>query len=655
MNAPAYSFSPSSGTVTPSRPRVPNKARYLQYGFYAQDNWEAVPNMVWLSGSLRYSVASYRAQSSDSPIVNGKPLWPSDSLRAGDFSGRAGIVVAPVAPLHLAFNYSRGYRAPNITDLGTLGLTGDGYEVAAPDVSGLGATIGTSADDKAISSGLPVVQLESEWTNNYDLSVRYNSDRFNFSTTGFIIDFQNTITKQSLILPQGAVGLSLGGQQITNQLANGVVFVAASSAPVLVRANYGPADIKGFESELDARITRDLTFAGNFTYIRAEDDFGMAPNIEGGTPPATGFMRLRYEQPGSRWWVEAYSTLVDRQNRLSSLDISDRRTGAKRSTSSIASFFNNGARVRGLIGNGPDGVPYTADDVLIPTGETLSDVQHRLLGTKDSAPLFPYLPGYGLVGVRGGYRFGEGSDLFGAGTVEVHGTPPRGVGVDGVRAEAVEHRAQAHVRRARRPDRADRRTREERDRRLRDVRHERDDAIALFHAERLQARRNRADRALELRPVDLGLRSQLGERDERGMLIAAMAQDVLGEIQARAFEPLRAGHPAGVQHPAVRRRGLHSVELPDRLPERLELADRPLPERFVVAEHESLLALEPAHVAHHFARPFALGCRLPEELAFDDGAHSHGFRNGIGAILLRCGPQPHARTGLVVSLATHAR
>ncbi|HQR40514.1 MAG TPA: TonB-dependent receptor, partial [Blastocatellia bacterium] len=179
-----------------------------------------------------------------------------------------------------------------------------------------------------------------------------------------------------------------------------------------VRANFGPANIKGFESEMLVKISRDFTFAGNFTYIRAEDEFGMAPNIEGGTPPATGFMRLRYEQPGSRWWVEAYTTLADSQNRLSSLDISDRRTGAKRSTSSIASFFNNGARVRGLIGPGPDNVYGTSDDVLLPTGETLSEVQHRLLGSKDSAPLFTTVPGYGIFGVRGGYRFGEGSDLF---------------------------------------------------------------------------------------------------------------------------------------------------------------------------------------------------------------------------------------------------
>src|SRR6185369_16497160 len=88
----------------------------------------------------------------------------------------------------VAFNYSRGFRAPDVTDLGTLGLTGDGFEVAAPDIAHLGGTIGTSADDKATSSGRPVSQLRSETTDNYDLAVRVRTERVDFETTGFVVD-----------------------------------------------------------------------------------------------------------------------------------------------------------------------------------------------------------------------------------------------------------------------------------------------------------------------------------------------------------------------------------------------------------------------------------------------------------------------------------
>jgi hemoglobin/transferrin/lactoferrin receptor protein len=413
VSSPAFSFSPVTGVVTDSRPRIPNGARFITSGAFVQDVFEILPNRVRFSGALRYNVASYKTDVADSPIVRGNPLFPSDSLRVDDVSGRAGIVVSPWRPVQFGFNYSRGFRAPNITDLGTLGLTGDGFEIAFADVAGRGATVGSAADDTAESTGIPVEQLRSETTDNYDLSFRLRTTRFDFSMTGFLIDFDDTVSKQALVLPQGAVGSTLGDQPIVEQLPSGLVFVPLSAAPVLVRTNYNPARIAGFEGELAARLADDWTLEANATYIRSEDTLtGLAPNIEGGTPPAIVNLRLRYAPASKPFWTELYSTLADRQNRLSSLDIADRRTGARRTRSSIAAFFNNGARFRGLVGAGADGVPATGDDVLIPTGESLAAVQSRVLGGRDSAPLFRSTPGYGLVGIRGGVRIASHSNLF---------------------------------------------------------------------------------------------------------------------------------------------------------------------------------------------------------------------------------------------------
>src|SRR5215203_6621362 len=115
--------------------------------------------------------------------------------------------------------------------------------------------------------------------------------------------------------------------------------------------------------------------------------------------------------------------MAGRQNRLSSLDLGDRRTGAARSRTNIQNFFRRGACVRGLTVPGPTGCG-SAGGILIPTGETLAQVQNRLLpigatingvrvvDNNTAVPLFPYVPGYGLVGVRGGIRFGERSEVF---------------------------------------------------------------------------------------------------------------------------------------------------------------------------------------------------------------------------------------------------
>jgi hemoglobin/transferrin/lactoferrin receptor protein len=412
-NSPAFTFDPANNTSFLSRPRIPDEARFDSGGVFIQNAWQAIPDRLRITGALRYSGLYYKVRAADSPVINGQTLFDDDELRIADFSGRIGAVALVFGGLRLAFNYSRGFRYPSITDLGTLGLTGDGFEIDYTTAINLGGTIGTTADNTAVSTGLPVARQRSEYSNNFDAGIRYTSKRFDTEFTAFRLDINDAITKQALILPQNSVGRFLGDQPITAQLPNGVVFVPLSTAPVLVRSNFTSAKIYGVEYELEARITEELKFRGNYTYIHAADkDTGLPPNIEGGTPPPTGFLSLRYSPARKKIWIEAYSTLANKQERLSSLDLSDRRTGATRTRSQIANFFRRGACVRGLTNN-PDGICGSGDETtLLPTGETLAQVQNRLLGTANSAPLFTRLPGYGLFNLRGGFNVSENSQFF---------------------------------------------------------------------------------------------------------------------------------------------------------------------------------------------------------------------------------------------------
>lgn len=413
VNAPSFSVDPATNAVTLVRPRVPNGSRYILAGLFAQDGHELIRNRLRVSGALRYNVGSYRARAEDAPRVNGQPLFPNDSLRVGDFSGRIGVVGTLVEGLSLAFNYSRGFRAPNITALGSTGLVGVGYQVATSDVLGLNATLGSTADDRAVNTNIAVEPLKSETSNNYEFSLRFRNNRIDTDLTGFIVDYENTIVRQTLILPQGAVGKALGSQAIERQLASGAVFVPLSSSPVLVQANFGGTRLHGVEYTLNVRLTNDWSFGGNYSYVYAEDrDTGVPPNLGGGgIPPQFGFLRLRYQPARSNYWIEAYTNLAGRQDRLSSLDLADRRTGATRSRANIQNFFRRGACVRGITTPGTNGQCNSAGGTLIATGETLAQVQNRLLGAENSAPLFPAIPGYGLINLRGGIRFGEHSQL----------------------------------------------------------------------------------------------------------------------------------------------------------------------------------------------------------------------------------------------------
>jgi len=413
VRAPAYSLNPVTRVSTLSRPRVPDKATYRSGGVYFQDVWTAVPNRLRLTGALRYGFASYRSRSANSPLVGGKPLWPDDQLGVASVTPRIGTMLTLLPGFSVSAQISRGFRAPHVTDLGTLGLTGNGYEVPFADIASRGATIGSAADSSAVSTGRPVQQLVPETSWNYEGSVHLRGRRFDFDMTGFVNDISNNIAIQALILPQGAAGTSLSDQVITNQLASGAVFVAASSNPVLIRSNFDEARIFGIEQKLDLELASNLRFGNTFTYLHAEDNrTGQPPNIEGGTPAPQGWIKLRYEAASRRFWIEPYIYAAGRQDRLSSLDLGDRRTGAARSRTNIRNFFLNGATVRGLVGPGADGRFATSDDLLLKTGETLTQVQDRVLGVGvNSAALILGIPGFLTFGMRGGIRVNENQVL----------------------------------------------------------------------------------------------------------------------------------------------------------------------------------------------------------------------------------------------------
>jgi outer membrane receptor protein involved in Fe transport len=409
VTAPSFGVSPLTNAVTARRGRVPDQARYDGGGVYAQDAFDAVPERLRLLGNLRWSRASYESRASRSPTSSGRPLWPDDSLHVSGLTFRLGAVLDATDALAFTANVSRGYRAPHVTDLGTLGLTGAGFEVAAPDVAGLGATVGSSADRTALSTGDPVRQLGPETSLSYEASLRFHRKGFRTDLTVFQNDIADNIQKQALVLPPGAVGLVLGDQAITSQTVAGVVFVPASPNPVLVRANFDRARIWGIEHTLSATLSPAWSVAAVFTYLHAEDrDTGRPPNVEGGTPAPEAWLKVRWRSGGRRFWVEPYLHLAGRQGRLSSLDLEDRRTGATRSRDGIASFFDHGARARGWVDAGPDGVPHNGDDVLLATGETLGQVQDRVLGPGvAAAPLFNFVAGYAVAGVRAGWRAGS--------------------------------------------------------------------------------------------------------------------------------------------------------------------------------------------------------------------------------------------------------
>ncbi|MBI3949791.1 MAG: TonB-dependent receptor [Acidobacteria bacterium] len=412
------------------RARFPDGAHYQTYGAFIQDTANVLPHRLRLTGGIRYSAFFFKAFAKDNPLGSGGvPTVLDTSLRTDDVTFNLGASVFVTPRLTLSAIASRGFRAPNVTDLSSIGLTSNGFEVSTDEGIARGGQIGTTADATAQSSGQRVSAIDPESLYNYEFTAKYQHDRARVTFSFFDAEISDFISKRALILPPGAVGQTIGGQPIVFQDSRGWVRVPVDNRPVILRVNAGDVRIYGLEAATEFRLSTAWTISGNFFYLRGRDKHAAplppptpgaisirtapdAPEIEGGLPPATGFLSLRYDQPGRRYWIEAYSHLVSYQDRLSSIELADQRIGATRSRSSIAAFFNNGARARGLTGPGPDGAFATVDDVLLATGATLAQVQDRVLGSGiTSAPLFLKTPGYGTVNLRGGYRLGERSEI----------------------------------------------------------------------------------------------------------------------------------------------------------------------------------------------------------------------------------------------------
>ncbi len=370
-----HRLDPVTGIASgPLRARFPQGAAYQTSAGWLQDTVELQPNRWRATGGLRYGTFRYRDD-------------VGTSLRTGDLTYHAGTSYFLTSALSLHGVVSRGFRAPNITDLSQIGLTSNGFEVSPAEAARLGA---------------PVRPLRPESLLNYEGGVRFSTGRASAEVTYFVADIHDLISKRALLLPPGAVGQVIGGERILFQdAAEGWVRVAVDARPVVTRANFSEVRISGLEFTQRLRVGSAWTLQGNLFALRGRDAAGAPPEIEGGLPPATGYASLRYHR-GSRWWIEVASNLAWRQDRLSSLELADQRIGAVRTRASIASFFNNGALARGLVAGGR----------LVATGETLAQVQDRVLGPGvNSAPWYRATPGYSIFHFRGGVQLTERSTI----------------------------------------------------------------------------------------------------------------------------------------------------------------------------------------------------------------------------------------------------
>lgn len=394
-------LSPVTGEALRVRPRYPDASRYTSLGVFVQDAVELREDRLRLVGGLRYSRFSYQQRAAANPFtLNDQPSVPDARVRLDDLTFNLGAAARANDWLSFSARASRGFRAPNVSDFGAIGLTSSGFEVTTQEAN---------------SAGVELRPLQPETMYHYEAGTKIKTRRFDASVNVFRAEIDGLIERRSLLLPPGAVGRIIGGQEITSQNQSGEVFTALTPGPVQARQNTGPVLLRGLEAAVVSKLDGAWTLTANTAYVRNDVRGTTQPaRLQGFAPPWISYAAARWQPGGKFYWFEIYSTLAARQTRFSAEDVGDQRLGAARSRADIAAFFRNGAVARNLVRAEANGVLR-----LLATGETLRAVQDRLLplsamvnGTRivddaTRAPTHTATAGFAALHIRAGHRFGE--------------------------------------------------------------------------------------------------------------------------------------------------------------------------------------------------------------------------------------------------------
>lgn len=256
------SSSTAGGPRVARPPRFPDGSTQRQLSAFAAHDW-SLGRRTELAYGLRYSA-----------VKTSLPGTPDVDNR--DLSGNLSLTFAPRPSLRLVASVGRGFRAPNVFDLGTFGdRPGNRFNIPNPD-------------------------LQPETVVTVDLGVKHASERLQAELNWFHSDYEDKITS----VESGA--LTAAGRRITQS------------------RNAASLEIWGIEAGARYRWNEATELFATATYTRGEEKIAGETNPAERIPPLFGKLGVRWS-PGERLSLEGYAFYADSQRRLNPRDRTDPR------------------------------------------------------------------------------------------------------------------------------------------------------------------------------------------------------------------------------------------------------------------------------------------------------------------------------------------
>lgn len=239
----------------------PDNSKYGNYSFFVLHHFFL--KRITADAGLRYNFFNIRLTDTTTGHVK---ITPSAVV------GNLAVLYKIGENHHLFANYNGGYRAPNIDDMGTLGIVDFRYEIPAADL-------------------LP------EKSHHYEFGYKYSSNKITASCSIFYMQLMQLITR-----------VKIEGQQM-----NGY--------NVYKKENTESAYIRGAEVSFNYSLLSELNIYGGATYIYGQNVTKKEPLRR--IPPFNGSLRLNYQK--NHLFTAAEFWFAAKQSRLAQGDKDDNR------------------------------------------------------------------------------------------------------------------------------------------------------------------------------------------------------------------------------------------------------------------------------------------------------------------------------------------
>ncbi len=262
----------------------PKKSRYSSYSLYSLHHF-TFGNWVADAG-LRFN--TFVININDTTLGNIK-ITPAALV------GNAGLLYKLSKQHSLYTTFSNGYRAPNIDDMGTLGIVDFRYEI-------------------------PAAGLLPEKSAHTELGYKLQTKKIQASAALFYMHLSNIITR-----------VKVEGQ-------------AVSGYPVYKKENTEAAFIKGAEVAFNWRVVKKISVAGGAAYAYGKN---LSKNeAMRRIPPFNGRIMLHYKN--AKWFATSEMQFAAKQQRLAQADKDDNRIPAGGTPSWQVINFYGGYKIKAL-------------------------------------------------------------------------------------------------------------------------------------------------------------------------------------------------------------------------------------------------------------------------------------------------------------------